>query len=35
MENIRLTPVPSPTQASDTDPLRSLKVYWEKEQNQT
>lgn len=22
-----LTPVPSPTQASDTDPLRSLKMY--------
>lgn len=24
-----LTPVPSPTQASDTEPLRSLNEYWE------
>lgn len=28
-----LTPVPSPTQASETEPLRSLKMYWEKKKS--
>jgi len=28
---VKLTPVPSPTQARDTDPLISLKVHWKKQ----
>ena len=33
VKTVALTPLPSPTQASDTEPLRSLKVYWKNSKN--